>query len=70
MNFEELNSEMGRNRMTISKLSKATKIGKKCMYSRFSGKTEFKLCEIILIAKVLKLTPEKILSIFFASLVS
>lgn len=67
MDFEELNAEMGRNRLTIPKLAKKVGIGKKAMYERFRGETQFKQSEILAIKKALHLTDEKVMAIFFAN---
>lgn len=67
MDFKELHAEMGRNGLSIPKLAKLTNIGKKRLYSRFSGETEFTQSEITKIAEVLHLNEDKMLRIFFAN---
>lgn len=70
VNSGDLKAEIARNNLSIPKLAELIKIDKKTLYSRINGETTFKQEEISAITKVLKLSPNKILSIFFADLVS
>lgn len=70
MNFDELNAEMGRNKMSIPKLAKLIGIDKKTLYSRFNAETEFKRGEIAAICKVLNIDKQNRNRIFFSELVS
>ena len=69
MNINDLNAEIARCGLTIPKLAELIGLDKKTLYSRMKGETAFKP-EIANISKVLKLTQEKILDIFFADAVS
>lgn len=70
MNVNDLNAEIARCGLNVPKLAELIEMDKKTLYSRMKGTTSFKQPEIARISKVLKLTPEKILSIFFADAVS
>lgn len=70
MNIQDLKAEIARCDLTLPKLADLIGIDKKTMYSRINGETSFKQDEIVKISTALKLTDEKILSIFFAELVS
>lgn len=66
MNINELNSELGRKGITIPKLAELVGIGKKAMYERFKGEAQFKQNEILIIKKVLKLSDDRLMEIFFS----
>lgn len=66
MNYDELNAEMGRKKISIPKLATAIGIGKKAMYERFSGKQQFRQREIVAIRDTLELSDDKLMEIFFA----
>lgn len=70
MNMDDLNAEIARHGYTKPQLAKRMGISKKRLYSRLNGDTTFKQEEIQDIAKILELSEEKIMSIFFAELVS
>lgn len=70
MNINDLRAEIARNNLSIPKLAELINIDKKTLYSRMNGETNFKQEEISAIAKVLNLTSEKIMFIFFADVVS
>jgi DNA-binding XRE family transcriptional regulator len=70
MNVNDLNAEIARCGLTIPKLAELIGLDKKTLYSRMKGETSFKQPEIVVISKVLNLTSEKILNIFFADSVS
>lgn len=70
MNIEDLKAEIARNNLSIPKLAKLIKMDKKTLYTRINGETTFKQEEISAIVKVLHLSSEQILSIFFANVVS
>lgn len=70
MNIKELSAELGRQGITIPKLAKLVGIGKKAMYERFKGESQFKQNEILIIKKVLKLSDDRLMEIFFSEDVS
>ncbi len=70
MNIEDLKAEIARNNLSVPKLAKLIRLDKKTLYTRLNGETNFKQEEIADIAKILNLSPEQILSIFFADVVS
>lgn len=70
MNVNDLNAEIARCGLSVPKLAKIIDIDKKTLYSRMNGETSFKQPEIAAISKALKLSDDKILSIFFADNVS
>lgn len=70
MNINDLRAEIARNNLSIPKLAELINVDKKTLYSRMNGETNFKQEEISAIAKVLELTSEKIMFIFFADVVS
>ena len=70
MNVFDLKAEIARCGLTIPKLAEIIGIDKKTMYSRMNGETSFKQNEIANISVALKLTDDKIISIFFTNMVS
>ncbi|MBQ8228594.1 MAG: hypothetical protein IJZ88_06225 [Clostridia bacterium] len=66
MNFDELNSELGRFGISIPRLAEIVGIGKKAMYERFKGESQFKQGEILIIKKTLKLSDSRLVEIFFS----
>lgn len=70
MNINDLNAEIARCGLTIPKLAELINMDKKTLYSRMKCETSFKQTEIAKISKVLNLTQEQILGIFFADSVS
>lgn len=70
MNYDDLRAEIARANLSIPKLAEIIKIDKKTLYSRMHGDTAFDQKEISEISKVLNLSAEKIMSIFFADAVS
>ena len=70
MNFADLRAEIARAYLSIPKLADIIGIDKKTLYSRMNGSTAFDQKEITIISKVLNLTADKIMSIFFADSVS
>ncbi|WP_294408393.1 helix-turn-helix transcriptional regulator [uncultured Ruminococcus sp.] len=70
MNINDLNAEIARCGLTIPKLAERVGMDKKTLYSRMKGETAFKQPEIASISKILNLSQDKILSIFFADSVS
>ena len=70
MNVDDLNAEIARCGLTKPQLAKKMGISKKRLYSRLSGKTNFKQEEIQMIEFILNLDETKIMRIFFAELVS
>lgn len=67
MNYEELNAEMGRNKISIPQLAKVVGISSKSMYERFNGERQFKQSEILSIKEALHLSDDKVMLIFFTS---
>ncbi len=70
MNFNDLRAEIARANLTIPKLADEIGMDKKTLYSRMHGRTPFNQKEILAISNILKLSNEKIMSIFFAEQVS
>ncbi len=70
MNYNDLNAEIARCGLSIPKLADKIGIGKKALYSRMHGETNFNQGEIAKISEILNLDGEKILSIFFGNKVS
>ena len=70
MNIPDLKAEIARCELTLPKLAELIGIDKKTMYSRINGDTSFKQEEIVRISQTLKLSEDKIISIFFADAVS
>lgn len=70
MNYNDLKAEIARANLSIPKLAEAINIDKKTLYSRMHGDTNFDQKEISEISKVLNLSADKILNIFFADTVS
>ncbi|MGN0620232.1 MAG: hypothetical protein ACI4I9_00030 [Porcipelethomonas sp.] len=70
MNANDLNAEIARCELSIPKLANIMHISKKTLYSRMKGETAFSQPEIVMISKILNLSSDKILSIFFADSVS
>lgn len=64
MNVNDLNAEIARCGLSVPKLAEIIGLDKKTLYSRLRGETAFKQPEIADISRVLKLSPDKILSIF------
>lgn len=70
MQILELKAVMAKKEISIPKLAEMLGINKKTMYSRFSKTTDFSQSEISRIAKILELSDNDILNIFFAEKVS
>lgn len=70
MNVADLRAEIARCGLTIPKLADMIGMDKKTLYSRISEETSFKQTEIVKISHALNLTEDKIMSIFFADVVS
>lgn len=70
MNYNDLNAEIARCGLSIPKLADKIGIGKKTLYSRMRGDTDFSQSEIVQISKVLKLDSTKMIAIFFSGEVS
>ena len=70
MNYNDLRAEIARANLSIPKLAKAIRIDKKTLYSRMNGETCFNQEEISEISRVLNLSSDKIMAIFFADAVS
>lgn len=70
MNVQELKVAMVRKGKSIPKLASDIGIGKKALYQKMQGITQFTQKEIVLISKTLDLNKEDIFNIFFADFVS
>ena len=70
MNYPELRAAMARKNISIPQLAVLLGMSKKTIYSRFSGDTDFSLSEIQRIAKILELSNDEILIIFFTEKVA
>lgn len=67
MNEMELRGEMARQGFTVAKLAESIGIGKKAMYAKLTGKSDFRQSEIKKISTVLNLDNARIIAIFFAA---
>lgn len=67
MNEMELRGEMVKHGFTMAKLAEAIGIGKKAMWNKLTGKSDFKQSEIKKICSVLNLDNDQIIAIFFAA---
>lgn len=65
MNYNELNSEIVRNGLTIPQLAIEIGMSKKTLYQKMRGKTEFKRNELIMLKSRLHLSDERANQIFF-----
>jgi len=70
LNVNELKAEIVRNGMTIEEFADRTGIKRTTVWRRFENTDGFKLKEIKIIAKVLKLNSERVVDIFFTDRVS
>lgn len=70
MNPARLKVEIERHGMSVPKLASKIGIGKKAMYQKMRGETQFTQREIGAIAKELDLKKDGLLAIFFADVVS
>ena len=70
MNYDNLNAEIARCRLSIPTLADKIGMSKKTLYSRMRGETSFCQKEISAISKVLNLDSQKFIDIFFNELVS
>ena len=70
MNINELNAELARKGLTIPKLAEQIGIGKKALYQKFKGITQFTLPEIRAICMILGIQGDRILEIFFSEKVA
>lgn len=70
MNEKELMASIARNGKSIPKLATEIGIGKKAMYKKIRGETQFTQREISAITKVLHLCKDDMMTIFFGDLVS
>ena len=66
MDSNALRAEIARKGFTLPKIAEAIGIGKKAMYEKLSGKTEFKRSEMKALKDVLDISDEKVTEIFFA----
>ena len=65
MNINELNAELARKGLSVPKLAEKIGIGKKALYQKFKGITQFTLPEIRAICVALDIQGNRILEIFF-----
>lgn len=70
MNEMELRAAIARNGLSAPKLAERIGIGKKAIYQKMRGETQFTQKEISAIAKVLHLSNEDMITIFFGEKVS
>lgn len=70
MNYDNLNAEIARRRLSIPALAQKIGMSKKTLYSRMNGTTSFNQKEISAISKVLNLRGIQIIDIFFNEVVS
>ncbi len=65
MNQTELAIELARNHLTVPSAAEAIGISKKAFYAKVKGDSQFKQAEIQKLKKVLRLTDERMIEIFF-----
>lgn len=65
MNESALRAEIARNKYSIPALANTIGIGKKALYAKMKGESEFKQSEIKKIKSVLSLSDDQIVQIFF-----
>lgn len=70
MNISELKAVIAKNGMTVPKLAEAIGISKKALYMKMEEETAFTQKEISAIARVLSLSNEDIILIFFTEKVA
>ena len=70
MNISELKAAIAKNGMTVPKLAEAIGISKKTLYMKMEEETAFTQKEISAIARVLSLSNEDIILIFFTEKVA
>lgn len=66
MNASEFKIELIKNNMTVPELAKMIGMDKGTIYSRLRGDTEFKHNEICAIRDAMKISDDRLLTIFFA----
>ena len=66
MNKTEMYVELARKHLSIPKAADAIGIGKKAFYAKVKGTSQFKQIEIQRLKKLLNLSDERVLEIFFA----
>lgn len=66
MNESALRAEIARNHLSIPALANTMGIGKKALYAKMKGESEFKQSEIKKLKSVLSLSDDQIIQIFFA----
>ena len=64
MNLKALKAEIIKNGLTISQLADMIDLERKTLYHRMNGSIQFKLHEVVAIAKILKLSDDDIIRIF------
>jgi len=65
MNESALRAEIARKNYTIPTIADAMGIGKKAMYAKMRGESQFKQAEIKTLKSLLSLTDEQTIDIFF-----
>lgn len=65
MELEKLNKFIKERHYPINCLSKDLGMARQGLYLRLAGEREFKASELVLIAKVLRMTDNEILDVFF-----
>ena len=66
MDYNGLKSEIVRNGLTIPKVAELIGIGKKALYQKMRGETQFKQKEIRDLKNLLSLSDERVNELFFA----
>ncbi len=66
MNVSEFKIELIKHNMTVPELAKMIGMDKGTIYSRLRGDTEFKHNEICAIRDAMKISDDRLLTIFFA----
>ena len=65
MDYNALNSEIVKCGLTIPKVAEIIGIGKKAFYQKMRGETQFKQKEICDLKRVLSLSDERVIELFF-----
>lgn len=66
MDTRELAAELARNNLSIPAIANQIGIGKNAFYRKMRGESQFKQSEIKSLKKILSLSDERVMSIFFA----
>lgn len=65
MDYNELNSEFAKKGLTIPRVAVMIGIGKKALYQKMRGETQFKQNEIRDLKNILTLSDDRVIELFF-----